>query len=211
MFKMVMYRISPDVSKGLFWTYTGDFINSLSSVKTYLSDNQVFYRSLPDEIKYTDEPCYKLFYLKGIHAPRTTDQNIERVEDGKVIPTDCAIGVNKVLSEYFELLKKGGVYDNSDIIVLADHGQRPNYGGKFPLFMIKLAGDTQEGIRTSSVPVSYADFYSTCLFLLGDESSKSTSVFALSEGEKRERYFAESDEYITEDVDRTLPLIENGD
>ena len=210
LYDMVLYRTVPDAVKGPFWMYTGDFINKLSSVKSYFSDTLSFYHSLPDEIGYTDKPCCKLFYLQGIHVPRTVSKDLERETGREISPTESAVAVNKVLSEYFELLKKGGVYDCSDIVVLVDHGHRPNYDGRYPLLMIKRAGDTGEGVKISRVPVSYADFYPTELYLLGDESKKDSSVFGIPEGEKRERYYAETDEYTSEDVDRSLPLNESG-
>ena len=210
LYDMVLYRTVPDAVKSPFWMYTGDFINKLSSVKTYFSDNLSFYHSLPDEIGYADKPCYKLFYLQGVHVPRTVSKDLERDDSREISPTESAVAVNKVLSEYFELLKKGGVYDCSDIIVLADHGHRPNYGARYPLLMIKRAGDTGEGVKISRVPVSYADFYPTELYLLGDGSKKDSSVFGIPEGQKRERFYAETGEYTTDDVDRSLPLNESG-
>ena len=209
MYQMVLYRNAPDIAKGAFWMYSGDFTNKLLSFKTYLSENYLFYDSLPKSIEYTDSPCYKLYYLKGLHAQRLTGENMKRVPEGEASPTKCAIGVNKILASYLQLLKDGGVYDNSDIIILADHGHRPNYDAKYPLLMIKRKGDTFDGIKASSVPASYADLFATSCYLLGDTSMESSSVFALKEGEKRERYFAGTDEYITEDVDRSLPLCED--
>ncbi|MBR1765273.1 MAG: hypothetical protein IJ746_07760 [Ruminococcus sp.] len=208
LYDMVLFRVVPDIAKAPFMMYSGDLVAKLSSLGSYQSDNLVFYRSLPQNVQYTEDPCYKLFYLKGVHVPRNTNKDIER--DSDVSPTDSAIGVNKILSAFFELLKEGGVYDNSDIILLADHGHRPNYDAKYPLLMIKRARDMDKGIKTSSVQVSYADFFPTCCYLLGDESMKDKSIFEIPEGQKRDRYFAALDEHTTEDVDRTLPLDESG-
>jgi hypothetical protein len=190
--------------------YSGDIPYRLSSVKTYMSDNLSFYGSLPDSIQTTDEPCFKFIYLQGIHDPRDLTKDLESVDpkDADITPTESGIAVNKILSAYFDLLREGGVYDNSDILLLADHGHRPNYGGKYPLLMIKRAGDPDGELKTSSAPISYDDLFPTECYLAGDESMKGKTVFDIPEGEKRERYFAIKDEYITEDVDRTLPLIE---
>ncbi len=208
MYSMVMYRVVPDIAKSPFEMYSEDFTEKISDLESYNTNNKAFYESLPAQIKYTDKPCYKLYYLRGIHIPRVTNENIEYEKNVK--PTESGIGVNKILSRFFDLLKEGGVYDNSDIILLADHGHRPNYEARYPLLMIKRANDTSKGIKTSSAQISYADFFPTCCYLLGDETAKEKSIFEIPEGLKRDRYFAALDEHTYEDVDRTLPLDESG-
>ena len=205
-YDLTLYRTLPDIAKRPFWMYSGDLSSKLSAGKTYLADNLSFYNSLPKKLELTDKPCVKVIYIQGLHSPRTINSELERVAEN-VEPQEAAIAVNKVLSKYFDLLKSSGVYDNSDIILLADHGHRPNYGARYPLLMIKRAGDTEKGIRTSSAPISYADICPTLRSLVGDESYEGSTVFDIPEGIKRERYFAALDETTTEDVDRTKPII----
>lgn len=207
LYDMALYRTVPDAVKGPFWRYSGDLLNMLASGKTYMPENLAFLHSIPSKFELTDKPCLKVIYLHGLHDLRTLNRDLERVSDSDVEPQETAIAVNKILSAYLEALQQNGIYDNSDIIVLGDHGHRENHEGRYPLLLVKRAGETGTGIKVSSAPISYADIFPTLCYLADNNSKEGRTIFDIKEGEKRERYFAALDETITDDVDRSQPLV----
>ena len=207
LYDMALFRTVPDVMKRPFWMYTGDLTNMMISGKAYIADNLAFLHSIPSKMEFTDKPCVKVIYLHGLHNPRSLNRDLDRISNYEVDPQETAIAVNKILSSYFEALRRDGIYDSSDIVVLADHGHRPNYDAKYPFLMIKRAGESGTELKTSSAPISYADIFPTLCYLIGDSSVEGRIVFDIPENEKRERYFSALGETTSEDVDRSLPLI----
>ena len=82
---------------------------------------------------------------------------------------------------------------------MADHGLKGRDYGKYPLLLIKRAGEQHDTMNISDVNVSYADMLPTFLYLAGNDKEQRT-VFDLKEEDNQERYFAETDEYITGDI-----------
>ena len=210
--KFSAYKLMPSVLKKPFWMDTKDFENFITydpdkdGLVKWDSDNTVFYKSLPDSIELTDEPCFKFIYLDGLHYPRILTSDLTSNEEGNNNAFDTAIGINKMLAEYLELLKKGGVYDNSDIIILADHGLRQKGEptlpkaelGLTPLLLIKRAGESGE-LNVSKAPISHKDLYPTFMYLAGSKTDDET-VFDIPEDQRRERYHTEAGS-ISENVD----------
>ncbi|MBQ6287742.1 MAG: sulfatase-like hydrolase/transferase [Clostridia bacterium] len=157
--KMVALRYAPSLLVPVHWMYTGDFERWKST------DNKVAY-SLNDAVIYhrltslgltasAEKPCFRFYHLVGAHGPYVLDRDLNNVTDGNGTEEEQALGTLKIISEYMEQLKKLGVYDQTTVIVLADHG----YGGHSymeycPLLMIKYPG-TAHAFEISDIPISY--------------------------------------------------------
>lgn len=200
--KVTMFKCSPEIFKSAFWFYNDSFseiIGGTEDIRPYMPDDLVFYNSLPREIQLTDENSFKLIYLSGLHDPLNITADLQRAEHWSITPEEQAVAVNKILSEYFGLLKKAGVYDNSTIILMADHGIKSNDGGKYPLLMYKPANAESVGITVSDAPISYDDVYPTLTALSGGTPDGRT-IFEIGEDEQRERYFDSVSEPITGNI-----------
>ena len=100
-----------------------------------------------------------------------------------------------IVRKYLDNLKKLGVYDNSTIIIMADHGSHDlhKYPNSTPMFMIKEAGRSWSELTLNSAPIYYTDLMSTYLVnagLFDEEKDKElfgSSIYDFEEGEKRER------------------------
>lgn len=157
----------------------------------YRGDNLFFYNNFPRELTITDTPQFKYIYLDGLHLPRNMNKDMQRVND-TVSLEDTTDVVNKMIGEYLETLKEYGVYDNSDIFIMADHGVREEYKDcsvMTPLLMYKPAYSTDTGIKISNAPISHADLFPTYVKLAGGEPEERT-IFDISEDEERVRRFA---------------------
>lgn len=203
-YSLAFYKYMPVILKEPFHLGGADINRMTSSSDAYYRvydyNNLAFYNTIGTDVTYTDSKCFKYIYLFGLHPVRTTSKDLIDHGDEQVSEEECAEAVNKILCVYLEKLRENGVYDNSDIIIMADHGFKNNDWGKYPTLLIKRSGESFDKMNVSDVPVSYDDMYPTLLYLAGDESSEGT-VFDLKEGE-RTRYFAQTDEYITGSVTR---------
>ena len=203
-YSLAFYKYMPVILKEPFHLGSADINRMTSSSDAYYRvydyNNLAFYNTIGTDVTYTDSKCFKYIYLFGLHPVRTTSKDLIDHGNTQVSKEECAEAVNKILCAYLEKLRENGVYDNSDIIIMADHGCKDNDWGKYPTLLIKRSGETFDKMNVSDVPVSYDDMYPTLLYLAGDESADGT-VFDLKEGE-RTRYFAQTDEYITGPVAR---------
>ncbi|MDE6728437.1 MAG: sulfatase-like hydrolase/transferase [Oscillospiraceae bacterium] len=143
---------------------------------------------MPRDLKTTDEDVFKFIYLLGLHTPRSVTKNLERAPDSSVSPDDAAVAVNKIVNEYLKVLKENDVYDNSEIIFMADHGLSEHAGKRFPLLLYKPANQSGTGITISNAPISYDDMFPTLVKLSGGEPTART-IFDIGEDEERVRYF----------------------
>lgn len=205
MTKHLFYRNMPTIAKSVFWHYTDDISNaSLSSNngeeltaadKTYTIDDARLFREFEQNgLTAADNKTFKFIHMMGAHYPHTLDEN------GRVSANTTDMkqrrGVVHIVSEYLAAMKEMGTYDNSTIIIIADHGfvevanemsQAVN-----PILFVKPAGaDSSAPVKTSAAPVSQEDFHPTVLWALGDEnySDLGRTFFEIEENEQRKRYF----------------------
>lgn len=199
--KAILFKYMPEVLKAPFQMSGSEFTYIFSSegLQSYFYDDLSFYNNLRSELDIVEENCFKFIYLNGLHDPRNITPDLQRAPNWSVSGDEQAIAENKILSRYFDILKENGVYDNSDIIVTADHGIKTHDDGKYPLLLIKRAGETSEGITVSDAPISHIDIYPTLMYLAGEENVGDT-VFDISEDAQRERYYSWTDEYISGNI-----------
>ena len=216
--KVALYRNAPWFAKPAFWYYTDDMnqavLHSGSSASDYdtpyVLDDGAYYQELEDRgLTVSDDEdhdgAFKVIHLNGSHVPFTYDENMDQPADGSTMEKQTR-GTFTILSQYLEDLKSLGVYDNSTIIVTADHG----YWGSTvhgesapttddlnhpisPICLVKPAGATGS-YQVSEAPVSHADFQPTVLTAVGDEQDAAsfgdgTTYFDVPEGANRLRYF----------------------
>lgn len=188
--KMSVYKYVPYALKPQLEVLTKDF----SSVMEYkdgtgiVSDNGEFYQKLIKEKLTIDneiENAFIIHHLFGIHQPYTLDANANIVNESTVIET--MKGLTVIIEEYLKQLRDLGVYDNSTIIITADHGAW--YGGDTqPIFFIKRSNETHDDIRINAAPISLDDFQATILDICGKDYSKyGSSIYDWSGGDSRMR------------------------
>ena len=96
-----------------------------------------------------------------------------------------------ILKQYLDDLKEAGVYDNTAIVVMADHGYWTYWDDKLlgrsnPLLAVKGVGEQHE-MSVSEAPISYEDLQECFSRLLDGKSSD--QVFDASEGDQRIRRY----------------------
>lgn len=190
--KVSLYRDAPWIAKPAFWYYTDDMnqnvLESDGEVSdydaSYILDDAAYYQELQSRgLTIHDEEgstgAFKFIHLSGSHVPFTLDENAQVVEGGTDMERQTR-GTFTILQQYLQDLKDLGVYDNSTIIISADHGYwYPSMdeitAPASPICLVKPSvenGGDNEPLRTSTAPVSQYDFHSTVIDAMGGDGSK---------------------------------------
>ena len=121
-----------------------------------------------------DNNQFQFIHIEGAHPPFDLDRNLNRIDNG-TFKEKILANIN-VLSTFINRLKSNGVYDNSAIIILADHGYSDvtNLGRYNPILLIKGTDEKHE-MKISNLPISYGDLMEAYLDLL--DGKKSTELF----------------------------------
>ncbi len=161
----------------------------------YITENKDFYDKITaNEISLTDEKCFKLLHVEGGHVPFVNDENVNVITDGTY--RDSLKATVTLTSAYLDKLKAAGVYDNSVIVIMADHGFAEEFGHEEdveacegrqnPIFFAKGIGEHHD-MEVSQAPVSYEDLQEAFSGLLQGKSGG--EIFRSKEGEARTRRY----------------------
>lgn len=196
LYNFVCFRYFPHILKEKFWFYSGAFdewkgTDSASGGNVYNEDNFSFYDKIKNEgLQVVDDTkCYRFIHLYGVHPPYNMNENVEEMTDGSATATDAARGSLHIVYEYLDQLKEQGIYDDSTIVVMADHGNTADACTN-PLFIVKTQNSTG-GLQISSAPVCQGDLMGTIAEDIGlnDQKKYGYSVFEIQEGVQRERKY----------------------
>ena len=212
--KCALYRDAPWALKPLFWFYTDEVNRAM--VKTNIvetgNDNEPY---VIDDAKWLDdlqengislddphatEGSFRYIHLLGTHWPYSLNEVGDFVGTEAVTLDQQTQGTMFGVSEYLRLLKKSGVYDETTIIVTADHGEHyPVYDGlkrpASPIMIVKPAQSAELDalpLYISRAPVQASDVLATVLDSMGnsDEAAKyGIPVFDIPEDMDRPRRF----------------------
>ncbi len=93
----------------------------LVSEELFLWDNINFYDDyLSRNVEFSEDNEFKYIHLEGAHYPFNCDKNFNKKDNG-TYEDKIEASIN-LINKYLNYLKDNGVYDNSAIIILADHG-----------------------------------------------------------------------------------------
>lgn len=164
----------------------------------FTPSNFSFYDGIRNqEISYTDEKCFRFIHIDGGHVPFIYNEKVEKIPEDAGSYEDNLRACLTITAAYLEKLKKGGVYDNSVIVVMADHGYNwlDPHGRQNPILFVKGVNEKHD-FTVSDAPVSFEDMQQAFKRLL--DGAESGSVFDWNSGDKRERRYL-FHEYLKED------------
>ncbi len=196
LYQFAAFRFFPDALKRFVWLYSDEFnkwkkSGSFDNKELFSDDNAWYYnwlRSNPLKIQ-KDGNRYSVIHLNGPHPPFTLNENLETVTDGSA---DC-ISESKaclaIVYEYMAQLTKLGVYDNSLIIITADHGRTDELFTN-PVLLIKPVGSRGK-LKVSDAPVCHGDLQATVMEEIGLNLDHrfGESVFDIPEKDERQRQY----------------------
>ena len=150
------YIIAP--LKKFFWMYSDDFNrwkDNSGEYGSYSIDDVHFYNEMKKSFSANlKKDAFRFYHLMGPHAPYTMSENCERIPVTEGSEERQALGSLKICKEFIDRLKENGIYANSTIFIMADHG----CGGieQNPLFLLKERG-SHKSFSISDVPATYKD------------------------------------------------------
>ena len=212
--KCVYFKYSPHFLKPFLEVNTAEF-NNIDTVdeeiKTYLVDDVKYYENLSNSnmISVDKNKCLKIIQMDGCHMPHTIDEYMQYDSSRSYlnISSDIRIknevnSVVRIFVDYIKKMKSAGVYDNSNIIFIADHGHTNRYN---PSLMIKRKNETHSSIQINNAPVStLEDFKATLENLITNSKDYGKDVYDYYEGQERVRrindyiYSSEWNNYFVE-------------
>ena len=189
--KYVLFKYMPFPLKKYSRIETLDYelCKSNKDKNIFHEDNKTVYDTL-GEIKTRDENYFHFLHAEGGHYPWNIDKDFN--------PKNPATYDDKVASsitlteKYLDRIKKSGQYDNTAIIILADHGH--NYddgassrGRQNPILYIKGINETHDEMQVSNKRVSFADLADSIYDDLLD--GKQSAELLSNIDDNRVRYF----------------------
>lgn len=188
-YQLVAFNYMPHQLKRYFNLDTGEFEQLKATVSgggAYSADVQNNYDYLLENgVSVTERGnCFRFYHTEGIHPHYTFGKDLVSDPDAAYSVYDEAEGNCTYLRTFFNQMKENGIYSNSTIIVMADHGHY-DYSQN-PLFMIKNAGDT-EGFTISDEEMSFA--YLGDIFVSLANGERITEEYIKNCGRERERYY----------------------
>lgn len=159
--------IMPLPLKEKFWLDTEEIKGCLipdsqTADGTYDDDNIYFYEDLQrNQLWKQNGKTFRLYHLWGVHKPFKSDENLNRVTNNETDEERTFQGVMMLLQKYMDELKALGVYDNSTIVILGDHGRHnPEDAEKYPAILVKRAGE-RHPLQYSDNPVCFRNLVAT--------------------------------------------------
>jgi len=156
-------------------------------------DNLTLLNIVNSDIEIEDNNYFSFIHIEGGHVPFDLDEDLNRIDNGTY--KDKVLSSLNVVDKYINKLRENNLYDNSIIIVLADHGYESSPGiARFnPVLLIKGFDEHHDMIKSDKaiVHTDLIDAYNDLI-----NGKKSSELFP-NIGNKRTREFIEY-EYLRE-------------
>lgn len=190
LYQFTSFYAMPLYLKKYFWFYSDDFTQYIglkdSEYSSYTFDDAKFYKEYKEQGITTtnDSKVFTYYHLRGSHPPYIIDENCELVGEGKSSRRQQTQGIFKMIFEYIDEMKAKGIYDESTIIITADHGENELY--QSAAILVKERNAHHEYITDSS-PVMFKNLYASFAALSFDNAEKYGETLEQVTDEPRER------------------------
>ena len=126
---------------------------------------------------------------RGVHSPSVLNADFVAVGYEDSVPYEyrkvqAGRAALKLLRTYLDQLKAAGTYDQTTVIMTADHGFNLRY---YPVFIVKEAHRASDGFRIDSTPLSMQEDYENLIVALTSGKSFSEAVSAMNVAADRVR------------------------
>lgn len=187
-------------------------MNFNKCIERFWCGDDFVYNNIKNEVKLEriENNIFQFIHAEGAHTPFNYDRDLNYIQNGTY--SQKIEACITLINAYLQRLKNNGVYDNSIIIIMADHGAGGEnddiiLGRANPILLIKGFNE-KHNFFTSDLPVSYYDLIDAYTDLL--DGRNSTELFSnISYSRLREFicyfWFTETDhmvEYETEGTAR---------
>lgn len=199
LYKLSFYRYFPIALKPFFVIYTND-IRNIALTDDALTNEWDFVEEMTDSSLVTGNAnnSFSFYYLAGTHRPYRMD------ERGRLITSDAApefatdysgmedqlAGFFYLISDYMRQLKELKLYDETGIIILADHGNNADPAADHqPVYFIKMPGERHDEMTVRSAPITIQEcFLPDVLAMIGESGTAAGMTSAAVDDEMTERW-----------------------
>ncbi len=173
--RCMRYKSLPYIFKHLYRYEEYDITNVITDTNVYLFGTDSEFDNMIREYgicKGDIEGALRIYHLYGAHSPYYLTENAEL--DYNSTPLAQWKGSLKIVYDYIEALKDAGLYDDTTLIIMADHGLNNTQRNSVkaaglsidedktnPIFFIKRAGDKSPQLRIEHSPTSHDMFFDT--------------------------------------------------
>ena len=166
--KYDFFKYLPFILKKYSRIETLDFAKSMERFNWDISDSYNIFKTKKLSLK--EENQFQFFHYEGAHVPYNFDENLDYLENGTY--EQEVHGNLKFIKAYLDRLKKNDIYDNSVIVIMADHGFNKDdmFGRMHPILAIKGFNEKHD-VNISDLPISYLDLEDAFLDLLNNKKS----------------------------------------
>ena len=192
-YKMSAFYAFPQIIKQYFWFYGDDFAACQAP-----KNNNIIQYELDDSQLYADfknnggitvdagNKTFTLYHMVGAHAPYEMNEQCVDVGETETSLDKQIQGVFRYINEYMQQMKDKGVYDNSTVIITADHGGYGLY--ERPAVFVKMADTHNDVMQVNSDSVTFKNLYATYgKAALGQKSNYGNTLFDMA-GVSQARY-----------------------
>ena len=192
-YKMSAFYAFPQIIKQYFWFYGDDFAACQAP-----KNNNIIQYELDDSQLYADfknnggitvdagNKTFTLYHMVGAHAPYEMNEQCVDVGETETSLDKQIQGVFRYINEYMQQMKDKGVYDNSTVIITADHGGYGLY--ERPAVFVKMADTHNDVMQVNSDSVTFKNLYATYgEAALGQKSNYGKTLFDMA-GVSQSRY-----------------------
>lgn len=204
MLNLSAYRYAPEALKSSFWFYTGDLADIATLEDTsdsiFKTDDLAFFTNLRNDgvsVNEATKGSFIFYHLSGSHDPHVMNEYGESAKFDSYMQGlyQQTAGDLNMITEYIGQLKKLGIYDDTTIIITADHGitgtlEELDYE-RMPSLFIKPAGaDDTEPMKYSNKQVCQDNLRASIISYFGlDTSGYARTIEDIGENENITRYF----------------------
>ena len=218
LWKNTLFQSAPQQIKNKFMVDPNQYeiyksTMTMAKAIPYTEDDIWFYNTLKEErINAIDSqrPKYELVQLWGLHDPTVVNEEFVKVEyDDSVSQHERKLKAGRamlqLIRELLDQLEEQGIYDNTTVIMTADHGFNMRY---YPVMLVKEAGRKPDGFRIDSTPLSLIEDFAPLMIQITGGKTFSQAVEELNISSDRVRYAIDfrSLEGYAETTDRRTPV-----
>ena len=168
-------------------SFNMNYCTTLDVPDHFSFDDKDMYDLINDNnsLEVIDENYFSFIHIEGAHVPLNLDENVNKIDNGTYSQkVNASI---KVFNSYIERLRASGEYDNSVIILMADHGFVEEGEGTRanPILYIKGFNEHHD-MKVSDKAISYEDLMDAYSDLL--DGKKSTELFSNISNTRERKY-----------------------
>lgn len=166
------YRYAPQAMKPFFWCYTDDVNRGLYPESGRYEIDEAKYAPRFAQLQLKEQNYFKFYHFNGPHPPYTLKEDGTRSAGKETDAVRQLKGSFRILYKLFDQLKAEGIYEDSAILILADHGSavsdyEPVTKATTIGLFYKPAGAAGTPLQYSDAPVSHKNIPATIMKAAG--------------------------------------------